>query len=311
MRSDTSFSRRELLLLAAASVGARAATASTKDQTEPFGYCLNTATIMGQKLAITEEVDIAARAGYKGIEPWVRELERHVKEGKSLKELGRRISDQGLSVENAIGFPEWIVDDPARRKKGLEDARHAMELVQQIGGKRLAAPPAGAGTQSQLNLLQAAERYMALAQIGEQMGVVPIVEFWGPSKFLSRLGEATLVAMESGYAKAAVLPDTYHMYKGNSGTTGLQLLRGQALGIVHMNDYPAEPARSAITDASRVYPGDGVAPLSSILRDLNTIGYRGMLSLEVFNRTYWAQDPFQVAKTGLEKMRQAVQRALA
>jgi len=31
-----------------------------------------------------------------------------------------------------------------------------------------------------------------------------------------------------------------------------------------------------------------------------------MLSLELFNRDYWSQDPLQVARTGLEKMRTLV-----
>ena len=39
-----------------------------------------------------------------------------------------------------------------------------------------------------------------------------------------------------------------------------------------------------------------------MLRDLRRIGFRGVLSLELFNREYWKQDAFQVAQTGLEKM---------
>ena len=69
-------------------------------------------------------------------------------------------------------------------------------------------------------------------------------------------------------------------------------------------------ARETISDAARVYPGDGVAPLDQIFRDLNAIGYRGYLSLELFNREYWKQEAFQVAKTGLEKTRAAVRKAL-
>ena len=71
-------------------------------------------------------------------------IEEYVKGGGSLKDLKRKIADLGLTVESAIGFPEWIVDDEARRAKGLEQAKREMDLVAQIGGKRLAAPPAGA-----------------------------------------------------------------------------------------------------------------------------------------------------------------------
>ena len=77
-----------------------------------------------------------------------------------------------------------------------------------------------------------------------------------------------------------------------------------------MNDYPADPPREKIGDADRVYPGDGVAPLRAILRGLLANGFRGALSLELFNRDYWKQHPMTVVKTGLQKMRSAVQLAL-
>ncbi len=136
-----------------------------------------------------------------------------------------------------------------------------------------------------------------------------MVEFWGPSKTLSRLGEALLVAVESGYPKACVLADVYHLYKGGSGFTGLNLAGPQALQVIHTNDYPATPGRDKITDADRVYPGDGVAPLKQLFRDLYRLGFRGHLSLELFNRTYWMQDAMVVARTGLEKLRAVVRAA--
>ena len=54
------------------------------------------------------------------------------------------------------------------------------------------------------------------------------------------------------------------------------------------------------------YPGDGVGPLKALFGTLRAIGYRGYLSLELFNREYWRQDPLTVAKTGLEKLKAAV-----
>src|SRR5207302_1818639 len=183
--------------LATGLVQANQPATGTLPRDEPFGYCLNTSTLQGQKLDLVALVDIAAQAGYQAIEPWVSELDRHVKNGGNLKVLGQRIRDRGLSVPSAIAFFEWIVDDEERRKKALEEARRSMGLVQQIGGQRIAAPPAGATSQTDLNLLRAAERYRALLEVGEKFGVIPQVELWGSSRTLSRLGEATLVAVES------------------------------------------------------------------------------------------------------------------
>src|SRR5947208_245077 len=289
------------------------APAEAKDQVkdEPFGYCLNTSTIDGQKLSIVEKVEIAAKAGYQAIEPWIRELDQHVKGGGNLKDLGKRVRDSGLTVPSAIGFAEWIVDDETKRKKGMEEAKRDMDMIQQIGGQRLAAPPAGAISQSDLNLFKAAERYRALLDLGASMGIVAELELWGFSKALSRLGEVTLVAIESGHPKACILLDIYHLYKGGSEFHGLKCLSGSFLSVIHFNDYPGTPPRASITDAARVYPGDGVAPLKAILRDLRAIGYQGFLSLELFNRDYWSQDPLQVARTGLEKMKTTVRSNLS
>jgi hypothetical protein len=160
-----------------------------RPEPESFRYCFNTSTIRGQKLTLVEEIEIAAKAGYQAVEPWIKEIEDYRQTGGSLKDLDKRIRDLGLTVESAIGFAEWIVDDEARRAKGLEQARWDMDLVRQIGGKRLAAPPVGATEQADIDLLEAAERYRALLELGSQMGVAPQVELWGFSKTLSRLGQ--------------------------------------------------------------------------------------------------------------------------
>lgn len=271
-----------------------------------FRYCLNTSTISGQRLSLAAEIDLIAKAGYDAVEPWVREVEGYVRSGGSLADLKTRIGDAGLSVENAIGFARWIVDDEAERAKGLEQAKREMEMLAQIGCKRVAAPPSGANDKPGLDLLKAAGRYKALAELAGQFGIVPQVEIWGSSKVLSRLGEAMLVAAESGFAGACVLPDVYHMYKSGSAYESLRLLSPQAVQMIHMNDYPADPPRATINDSHRVYPGDGIAPLGTILRDLRQVNANCVLSLELFNREYYKQDALTVARTGLEKMKAAV-----
>jgi 2-keto-myo-inositol isomerase len=306
--------RRDWLRNASAALGAglltSSASAQEKPANEPFIYCLNTSTISGQKLPIAQVVEIASRAGYQALEPWIRELDQHVKDGGNLKDLGKRIKDNGLTVESAIGFAEWVVDDDERRKKALEQAKREMDMVLQIGGRRIAAPPAGATKEPGLNLSKAAERYRALLEIGEQIGVVPQVELWGFSQNLNRLGECALLAMESGHKQACILADVYHLYKGGSALSGLRLLSATSMYVMHINDYPANPPRAEINDAQRIYPGDGVAPLKDILRTLYAIGFRGALSLEMFNRDYWKQDALAVAKLGLEKTKAVVRESM-
>ena len=294
-----------------AAVAAQTAAAAPPAAHGPFGYCFNTSTIRGQKLSLVAELEIAARSGYQAVEPWVSEVDQYVASGGTLSELRRRIADLGIEVASLIGFAEWIVDDEARRAKGLVEAARIMDLAAEIGCGRIAAPPAGVSEKDHLDIATMAARYRALLELGDKHGVVPQLELWGFARVLSNLGDVAAVAIDAGHPKSCILADAYHLYKGGSDYASLRLLNGAAMHVFHINDYPATPERKEITDAHRVFPGDGGAPLAVLFRTLRDNGFRGMLSLEVFNREYWTQDALLVARMGLEKTRDAVEKSLA
>ena len=282
---------------------AQAAAPTAKD----FRFCLNMSTIRGQNLDAAEEIEVAAKAGYDGIEPWIRKLREYLdKKQGSLKDLRKRLEDHNLTVESAIGFAPWIVDDPQRRGQGLEEAKRDMDMIAKLGGKRIAAPPAGVPRGKKVELSAAAERYAKLLEIGDQTGVTPQVEMWGGNPSIGKVGAAIYVAVECGHPKACFLGDVYHAYKGGSDFDGLKLLSPQALQVFHYNDYPADPPRETIGDRHRVFPGDGIAPLTEILQNFLAVGAAPVLSLELFNPEYWKMNALEAAKIGIEKMKASV-----
>ncbi|MCC9603951.1 sugar phosphate isomerase/epimerase [Stieleria sp. JC731] len=314
--------RRQFLLTTAASAGAlccdsilhRPLAAAQQSSGElPVRFALNTSTISGQKLPIEEQVRVAAEAGYGGIEPWIRDIQSFVSNGGKLSDLRKQIEDSGLFVASAIGFANWISDDDSTRHKGLETAKHDMELVSGLGGKLIAAPPIGAhGRNDQSPPLPViAERYRAICELGQQMGVAPQLELWGFSPTLSKLGELAYVATEAAHPMACVLPDFYHIYKGGSDFTGLSMIEASMMHCFHINDYPASPERGEIADKHRVFPGDGICPLPEIIGNLIDHGFKGTFSLELFNQEYWNRDALEVAKEGLQKSRAVVAQAIA
>ncbi len=281
--------------------------ATSQKQNAKFRYCLNTSTINGGKVPVREQLQIAADAGYDAVELWLRDIATFTAGGGSLQDLAKEISDLGLAVDSSIAFGAWIADDDAQRASGLEECKRDMEIIRQLGGRRIAAPPSGATKEPKLDLNAAADRYRALLEVGEKTEVTPQVELWGFSQNLSTLAEVLYVAAAANHPNACVLLDVYHMYKGGSDFSNIGLVPGAKMHCLHMNDYPASPVRADIADKDRVYPGDGVAPLSTILKTLVAGGFAGTLSLELFNRQYWEQPPQQVAKIGLEKMKAAAQ----
>ena len=93
----------------AAVVGPSAARAED-DKQNSFGYCLNTSTIRGQKIELVEKIEIAADAGYDGIEPWIREVETYVRQGGKVADLRKRIEDHMNQDKDSILFliEGWI-----------------------------------------------------------------------------------------------------------------------------------------------------------------------------------------------------------
>lgn len=275
-----------------------------------FVYCLNMSTVRGQKLGFIKELEVAAQAGFGSVEIWLDVFQEYLKNGGTVNAARQKLQDLGLKVEQAIGFASWIVDDAATRAKALEQMKREMELLAQIGCLRMAAPPVGVQSADSpaLDLQKAAERYRAILDLSDQTGVVPHLELWGFSKNLSRLSEVMYVAVESGHRSARLLLDVYHLYRGGSSLESLVLVGKPAVEIFHVNDYTADFTPQAITDADRVYMGDGVAPLGRILAAIKRPDRPVVLSLELFNKSYYAQDALKVAQTGLAKMKAAVEK---
>ena len=302
--------RRDLLklssVLAAGSLVPGPAKAGVRIPKGPFRFCLNTSTISGQNLGLLPTIEIASRAGYDGIELWINDIKDYLKKGNSIQSLASFLTSKNIVAEDAISFTEWMVDDEDKRKAALTELAEEMRIMAALGCRRIAAPPAGVNKDKPIDFEKAGTRYREILELGRKYKVMPQLEFWGASGTLYNFGQALAIAAAANDRDARILPDIYHMFRGGSGFESLSLVNGKAIEIIHINDYPASKPVNEQNDSDRVYPGDGVAPLKQVLRDLEAIGGTKVLSLELFNKTYWAQDAMLVATTGLLKMKSLV-----
>jgi 2-keto-myo-inositol isomerase len=266
-----------------------------------FKFSLNTSTIRGQKLSLPQIIELAARAGYDGFEPWMMEIQAYLQTGKSVASLKKLASDAGIEFFDCIGFPTWMAQDEEKSKTGFTQMENEMGILADLGCPRVAAP--AIGTEVPIDLLKAGEKYKSLLDLGRKTGVMPQLEFWGAFPSFFHLGQAMAVAAAADDKDAKILADVYHLFRGGSGFEGMKMLDGHAIDIFHMNDFPADIPRTDQQDKDRVFPGDGGAPMQELADTLKSKGKPIILSLELFNPTYYAMDAEYVVKTGLEKMR--------
>jgi 2-keto-myo-inositol isomerase len=277
-----------------------------KNPPSQFKFCLNTSTIKGQKPTVPQTIEIAAKAGFDSMELWVGDIKEYKTQGNSLKSLKKLLDDSKVTVEDAIGFAPWMVEDEQQREGGFKQMKEEMELMAELGCKRIAAPSSGVKADVPLDLFKVGERYKKLLDFGRQTGVMPLLEFWGGSPVFYHFGQALMAAAAANDPDVKILPDVYHLFRGGSGFDCLKMVNGKLIDVIHINDYPADIAREQQNDSHRVYPGDGAAPMKQILSDLKAMGGVKVLSLELFNRDYWQKDALAVAKTGCDKMKKLV-----
>ncbi len=276
----------------------------------PFRISLNTSTLMAYKLPADQQIEMVAAAGFDGIELWMRDIMAYLEHGGSTQTLRHKLQAGPLVLENIIGFSQWCSDEASERGKAIEQLRKEMGIIAELGGRYIAAPVMGIKTLDRTQYDAYAERYLAILELEKETGVVPVIEIWGAGA-LNKLSDAAQITIATGHPKATILLDFYHLYRGGSDWDTLDCLNGRRLPVIHMNDYPAQPAREQLTDAHRLLPGEGVCPFDQVLPKLHDSGFRGGLSVELFNKEYWAgMDAPTLLKSSYDSTYKVVEHAL-
>lgn len=262
-----------------------------------FQYCLNSSTI--RPAPILDKIRIAGEVGYSAIELWHDDIDLHLSRGGTLQELKAALTDQNLVVPTTIYLKGWFETTGAEHAVELEECKRRMAQAAAVGAIHvIAGPPAGFADHD-----QGARNYHELLEIGRTFGVRPAMEFLGFVDDINTIEDGLEIVTKAGHPDGTVVLDPFHIFRGGGSPESIVKLRAEQIAIFHFNDAPAHPPRAQQHDKDRVYPGEGHLDLKRQLDLLRQIGYRRWLSLELFREDLWAQDPKEVARVGLEKMR--------
>ena len=224
------------------------------------------------------------------------------------KEDYHRFLGQDISKPGSERAKIWIERQIQRKDEGsygqvFEECKRRMDHAVQLGASYIiASPPAGPADYD-----LGAERYRHLLETGCAMGVKPSMEFLGFVDQLNTIEDAMQVMEKSGHPEATTILDPFHIFRGGGSMESIAKLSASQIAVSHFNDAPQDPPREVQHDHNRVMPGEGHLDLRRYVDLLSGTGYNGYLSLELFREELWTQDPFEVARWGLEKMRATVE----
>ncbi len=262
----------------------------------------NGATTMTSDLAT--DIRVAAAAGFDVLEITATKLD-HFLEKQTLADA-RRLLDASRLKTYALNSIEKINSgDPVTQVQVLARTRQLVEYARALDCPWIVSVPGPVpeGTQWPAILDLTVASLRAMNEIAAPQGVHLAFEFLGfPWCSIQTAAQAWEIVQATGMPDIGMVIDTCHFYAGDSTLESIERIDPKRLAIFHVNDVEAMP-KAKITDANRLFPGDGVIPLKSILAAVRGIGYDGVASVEIFRPEYWERDPLAVAKEALTKTR--------
>lgn len=267
---------------------------------------LNGATIMHSPLA--DDVEIAAEAGFTALEVWA---------GKVAEYTQTRPIDDVAHKLRALGITPWCINsienityrDAAGRRELFEELARTVALARAIGAPSIVVVPGRRpdGFNRHESVRDAIDVLRAMSDIAGEIGLA--FEFLGkPGCAVPVLDMAVDIIDAVDRANVGMVIDTFHFHAGNSRFEDIDRVRIDRLFVVHLNGCEDLP-REQLTDAHRLYPGEGVIPIGQILSRLHARGWDGTASVEIFRPAYWEQDPREVARTAFERAKAVAEAA--
>ncbi len=256
---------------------------------------LNGATTMHADL----ETDIraASEAGYELLEIWAAKLREFLKSKTTddLKELLEEHDLEPYSINSIEHITFRTAEDYEKIKAECEElCKIAGEIdcpyVVVVPGKL----PENATKDEIID--KSVKVLNELGDIAEKYNVSLAFEFLGQTDCsVQTLDLCNEIVEKVDRENIGNVIDTFHFYAGNSSFEAIEKMKPEKLFIFHINDAEDLP-KEQLTDAHRVYPGEGILPIKEIKAKFDEIGYDKMVSIEIFRPQYWNEDPFEVAK---------------
>jgi len=247
--------------------------------TELSFMTMNHSAWLGVDARLTEQVRAAAAAGYELFGPDLFSILQLEKQGTTVDELAALITGEGMRCFEIAGVA--IYDD---RETTMQGARELARVARVLRPDWVMANDfSTSGDPGQVD-----ECAAILADTGAGLGF----EFlpFTPMASLAATFEYVDGARAAG-ARAAVIVDTWHVFRGPDGLDGLEQLKLDDVAYVQFDDALPMAGDDLMEETlhRRVMPGQGEFPLTEFCDRMRARGYDGPVSVEILSSDWRAR----------------------
>lgn len=248
---------------------------------------------------LPEKLDAAATIGFDAVEIFENDLLTY---DGSPADVRRIAADLGIAIVLYQPFRDFEAMPEPQRARNLDRAERKFDVMQALGtdlvlvcGNTL---PVAIDDDARA-AADLAEMAARAATRGLRVGYEALA--WG--RHVNRWRHAWKIVREADHPALGLIVDSFHTLAVNDDPSGIAELPPEKLFFVQLADAP-RLSMDALSWSRhfRSFPGQGQLPVDDFLRAVLACGYRGPISLEVFNDEFRAAPARLTARDGLRSL---------
>ncbi|PPQ28435.1 bifunctional sugar phosphate isomerase/epimerase/4-hydroxyphenylpyruvate dioxygenase family protein [Rhodopila globiformis] len=262
----------------------------------PLPKSIATVSISGM---LAEKLEAIAAIGFDGVEIFENDLLTFDGTPGDVRYLAESL---GLAITCFQPFRDFESMPEPQRTRNLDRAERKFDVMQELGTDLLLVcsnvSPAAIGDDQRAaaDLAEIAER---AHRRGLRVGFEALA--WG--RHISTWRHAWQVVAVAGHPALGLILDSFHTLALGDDLSALPMVPAEKIFFAQLADAP-KLSMDVLSWSRhfRNFPGQGQLPVAAFVRDLIAAGYRGPLSLEIFNDEFRAAPARLMARDGLRSL---------
>ncbi|RCW44478.1 4-hydroxyphenylpyruvate dioxygenase [Halopolyspora algeriensis] len=257
---------------------------------------------------LEDKLTAAASAGFDGVEIFENDL---IAAPWSPGQIRQRCLELGLSVDLYQPFRDFDSATQERFAANLRRAEHKLELMQQLDADTILVCSSVAPDAAQDDDL-IAEQLRTLADRAAERGLRIAYEALAWGRYVHTYEHSWEIVRRADHPALGVCLDSFHILSLGDDPAGIRSIPGDKLFFLQLADAPRlDMDVLQWSRHHRLFPGQGAFDLAGFLGHVLDAGYRGPLSLEVFNDVFRQADPERAAVDAMRSLLTLQERVVA
>ena len=248
---------------------------------------------------LEDKLVAAAAAGFDGIEIFEPDL---IASPWAPRDLALRCADLGLSIDLYQPFRDLDSTDPQRFARNLRRAELKFDVMAALGTDTVLVCSSVAPDAVEDPDRLAEQLAAAAARAGERgMRIAYEALAWG--RHVSTWERSWDAVRRADSPALGLCLDSFHVLSRGGDPSGFADVPGDRLFFLQLADAPhMDMDVLQWSRHHRLFPGQGAFDLPAFLGHVLAAGYRGPLSLEVFNDVFRQADPARAAHDAMRSL---------